>query len=98
MCFIDNVVDANMLALNSDKSFRGECYNICSGLNISNSEILKFMMSRFPGIEVVRAPRRAGDIMKSLGDFSAAKRDLGYLPKVTFWDGLEKTLNWWNLK
>jgi nucleoside-diphosphate-sugar epimerase len=98
MCFIDNIVDANILALRSEKNHKGECYNICSGVNVTNSEILSFLSERFSELEVVRAPKRAGDIMKSLGDFSAAKRDLGYLPKVTFWDGLEKTLKWWNLK
>lgn len=98
MCFIDNVVNANILAAFSTKKFAGKCYNICSGDHVSNTEILAFLQERFEGLQVVRAPRRAGDIMKSHGDYTLANHDLGYIPKVKFWDGLEKTLKWWNLK
>ena len=37
-------------------------------------------------------PRRAGDVMHSLADISAAKKFLGYEPKVSFEDGLRKTV------
>lgn len=98
MCHVDNVVHANILAAFSDRQFRGECYNVCCGVGTSNREILDFLRNRFEGIKIIDAPWRAGDVMHTLGDYSAAQRDFGYLPKVTFWDGLERTLEWWNLK
>ena len=98
MCYVENVVDANVLAAFADKNFSGECYNVCCGERTTNREILEFLRDRFEDVKIVDAPWRAGDVMHTLGDYSAAQRDFGYVPKVTFWDGLEKTLQWWNLK
>ena len=98
LCYVDNVVDANVLAAFSLKKFTGERYNVCCGQRTSNKEILEHLMSEFKNIEVVNAPWRQGDVMHTLGDYGAAQRDFGYVPKVTFWDGLERTLQWWKLK
>lgn len=98
MCYVDNVVDANVLAAFANRRFAGERYNVCCGSRTTNKEVLDFMRNRFEGINIVDAPWRAGDVMHTLGDYSAAERDFGYVPKVSFWDGLERTLQWWNLK
>jgi nucleoside-diphosphate-sugar epimerase len=97
MCHVDNIVDANILAAFSDKKFSGESYNVCCGERVTNREIIDYLKNRFEGINIVDAPWRAGDVMHALGDYSAAQRDFGYVPKVSFRDGLEKTLKWWNL-
>ena len=97
MCYVDNVVDANVLAAFAEKRFSGESYNVCCGERTTNRQILEFLRDRYPGVTIVDAPWRAGDVMHTLGDYSAAQRDFGYVPKVTFWDGLEKTLKWWKL-
>jgi len=98
MCYVDNVVDANVLAAFAERKFSGERYNICCGASTTNKEVLEFMRNRFEGIKIVDAPWRAGDVMHTLGDYSAAQRDFGYLPSVAFWDGLERTLKWWKLR
>ena len=97
MCYVENVVDANVLAAFAEKKFTGEYYNVCCGERNTNRQILDFLRDRYPGVTIVDAPWRAGDVMHTLGDYSAAQRDFGYVPKVTFWDGLEKTLKWWKL-
>jgi len=98
MCYVENVVDANVLSAFSDRIFSGECYNVCCGERTTNREILEFLRNLFKDVNIVDAPWRAGDVMHTLGDYSAAQRDFGYVPKVTFWDGLERTLKWWKLK
>lgn len=98
MCYVENVVSANILSAFAAKKFSGESYNVCCGERTTNRQILEFLRDRFPGVKIVDAPWRAGDVMHTLGDYSAAHRDFGYLPKVTFWDGLERTLQWWKLK
>jgi nucleoside-diphosphate-sugar epimerase len=36
--------------------------------------------------------------MHTRADVSKAKEELGYAPKVRFWEGLERTVKWWGLK
>ena len=96
MCYIDNVVDANILAANSKIEFRGRCYNIACGSSVSNNEILNYFRANFD-VHVRKAPERPGDVKHTLADISRAEEELGYKPLVTFWEGLEQTINWWEL-
>ena len=75
----------------------GKAYNICCGDRTSNKEILDAICQRFPDAQVENAPWRAGDVMHTQGSWKLANEDFGYKPLVTFWDGLEKTLEWWGL-
>ena len=96
MCFVDNTVHANILAANSERKFSGECYNIACGSSVSNNQILDYFRANFD-VNVRHAPERAGDVKHTLADITRATEDLGYSPLVTFWEGLEQTINWWNL-
>jgi nucleoside-diphosphate-sugar epimerase len=96
LCYVDNVVDANIIIALSDKIFKGDCYNVACGDRTTNNQILDFFKKRFQGIEIKQAPERAGDVKHTQADISKLM-ELGYEPKVKFWDGLEKTINWWNL-
>ncbi len=99
MCYVDNVVNANILAANADGRFNGLAYNIACGGSVSNNEILNFLKAEFQDkVKVRHAPARAGDVKHTCADISDAKRDFGYTPKVLFWEGLEKTITWWDIK
>ena len=97
LCYVDNTVEANILAANSSKKFSGDVYNVACGDRTSNREILDFFLSKFPKIVVRDAPWRAGDVMHTQADISKIKEDLGYEPSIRFWDGLERTLAWWGI-
>lgn len=99
LCYIDNVVSANILAALSDKpgGFTGDCYNIACGERTSNNQILDYLKGIFKEVEVENAPERAGDVKHTLADISHAQKDFGYEPKVLFWDGLKKTIDWWGI-
>lgn len=97
LCYVDNVVQANLLAAQSNIVFNGKCYNIACGDRTSNKEILEFFTSRFSNLSVESAPWRAGDVMHTQADVSLAEEDFGYRPIVRFWEGLERTLEWWGL-
>lgn len=97
MCYVDNVVDANVLAAKNKARFRGEAFNVACGESVSNKEILSFLRTRYPNIIVQDAPWRIGDVRHSLANIKAAQSVLGYDPKVNFWEGLERTLHWWNI-
>ena len=96
LCYVDNVVNANILSANSTNTFYGKCYNIACGDRTSNNEILTYFKKNF-NVTVTTAPWRPGDIMHTEADITSAKEDLGYEPAVKFWEGLEKTIAWWGL-
>ena len=98
LCYVDNVVHANILAAESDMVFGGRCYNIACGDRITNNEILEYFKNRFSHTVVQNVDWRAGDVMHTQADISRTREELGYEPLVRFWDGLEKTIEWWELE
>ena len=99
MCYIDNIVSANILAANAKDTFRGLAYNIACGDRTSNNEILNYLKEKFGDrVNVKNAPARVGDVKHTQADISYAQNDFGYTPKVRFWEGLDRTIEWWNLK
>ncbi len=96
LCYIDNVVDANVIVATAEREFAGDCFNVACGDRTSNNEILDFFKKKYKDIEIFHAPERAGDVKHTQADVSALQ-ELGYEPRVKFWDGLEKTIKWWNI-
>jgi UDP-glucose 4-epimerase len=95
MCHVDNVVEANYLAWKSDKKFAGRAFNVACGDSVTNNQILNHLIKRYyPTVQVNHAPWRAGDVMHTLADITETKLELGYEVKVRFWEGLEKTIDW----
>jgi nucleoside-diphosphate-sugar epimerase len=101
LCYIDNVIHANILAATSDQSrldgFNGRCYNIACGDRTTNNEILNFFKDKYSHAVVVNAPWRPGDVMHTQADIERAQEDFGYSPLIRFWEGLTRTLKWWNI-
>ncbi len=97
MCYVDNVVSANILAATADRTFKGKCYNIACGDRTTNHEILEYFKDNFD-VMIKHAPWRPGDVMHTQANVSEARKDFGYEPIVRFWEGLERTIEWWGLK
>jgi nucleoside-diphosphate-sugar epimerase len=91
--FVENVVQANLLALNA-VGVAGEVFNIACGKRIDLQHVLS-TLAEFFNHDVqppeYRAPR-AGDVKHSLADISKAERLLGYRPRISFRAGLKQTL------
>tara|TARA_Y100001963_G_C6793133_1_gene456800 strand:+ start:6661 stop:7662 length:1002 start_codon:yes stop_codon:yes gene_type:complete len=98
MCYVENVVQANMLAAESNMVFKGRCYNVACGDRVTNNEILEYLTRRFSSAVIENAPWRPGDVMHTQADITRASEELGYKPSVRFWEGLELTLQWWGLQ
>lgn len=102
MTYVDNVVSANILAANAmlqkDMRWDGRAYNVGCGSAVTNNEILEFLKSEFGGRVIIKnAPSRQGDVKHTKANISRAKDELGYDPHISFWNGLYRTLQWWNL-
>jgi len=96
MIFVDDVANANIVAAKSTNRARNYLpINIATGQSISVNNILKHFDNLFPGIEVVYAPSRVGDVNKSNANIQLANEVLKWKPKVSFEQGLERTVEWW---
>jgi UDP-glucose 4-epimerase len=89
--FVKNVVDANILSCESDKT---GIFNIACGRRITINQLVNYI-NEIQGekIKSVYADPRPGDIKHSLADISKAS-DFGYNPKDEFKEELTKTVEW----
>jgi len=93
--YIDNVVDANLRALTA-KGLRGQVLNVATGKRTDLRALLRLLAA-----EIGRPPKarrlapRKGDVRHSVADIGAARRLLGYVPRVGFEDGLRRTVDWY---
>lgn len=95
MVFVGDVVRANILAANRAEGFVGQVYNIGTGKRHTNNQILELFKNKFPSIEIVSAPARPGDVRHTQADISLARSELGFVPQVSFSEGLDRTWKWW---
>jgi len=97
--FIDNVVNANILALKSDKVKMGESINIAGGKNFSLLDIINLINKKLDkNIQPIFKPARIGDIKHSLADINKAKKLINYEPTINFEQGLEQTIEYYKQK
>ena len=95
MCYVDNVVDACIRAGVRGSPLAAECINVACGDRTTNREILTELAKRYPTAMVTQAPWRPGDVMHTQADVSKAHHLLGYTPIVRFWEGLDRTIKWY---
>jgi len=97
--YINDVVNANMLALNS-KNAAGEVFNVGTGRSISVNqvaEVLKDLMNK-KDLKTFYSDPRPTDIRHGYADISKAQNILGYAPKFSIKDGLRELVNWYTKK
>jgi len=94
MCYVDNVVDCLIKSAVADKNLNAEILNVGVGESVSNAEILAYLKKKYPQAVSHNAPWRLGDVMHTKSDVTKAKRLVGYEPKINIWQGLDKTINW----
>jgi len=88
-CYIDDVTDANIKAVQSEKIKGGEVINISSGKSHSINYLAKVI-----GGEVKYLPPRPGDPLHTKADITLAKNLLDWEPKIGFEEGVKRTQNW----
>ncbi|BAN35162.1 nucleoside-diphosphate-sugar epimerase [Sulfuricella denitrificans skB26] len=102
-CYIDNTVQANLLAATTDNPDAvDQVYNVAVGDRTSLNQL-------FEGIRILLEPRfphlkdfkptyrdfRAGDVRHSLADISKAQNLLGYAPTHRIDEGLKEAMDWY---
>jgi len=81
---VNDVVEANILAMNGEKVGKGETINIGYGEPHTVNELVKLI-----GGEFVNVPARPGDPRFSGADNTKAKELLGWKPTVSLEDGIQ---------
>jgi UDP-glucose 4-epimerase len=95
--YIENAVSANLLAAEApaDK-VAGRVFNVACGVRHTLNETFRVLADLLNFKESpLYGPPRAGDIQNSLADISAAREAFGYEPKISFEEGLRRTVAWY---
>ncbi len=101
--YIDNVIQANQLALLADKPDAvNTVYNVAFGERTTLNELftsLRENLARFDPeiarVEVKYGPTRAGDIPHSLASIEKAQKLLGYAPEFSVKRGIKVAAEWY---
>ena len=90
--FVSDVVEGNVLALEQGS---GEKLNLGTGVGTSVNDIVRELQAILGFTEgAIYDPARPGEVQRIYLDASRAKRVLGWEPKVTFTEGLRRTVEW----
>jgi UDP-N-acetylglucosamine/UDP-N-acetyl-alpha-D-glucosaminouronate 4-epimerase len=95
--YVDNAVSANLLAAEAPAAkAAGRVFNVAAGHSIDLLRLVKDL-NQLTGQQLQPRfePFRAGDVMHSLADISAAKEALGYEVEVSWEEGLARTLDFY---
>ncbi|MBI4509362.1 MAG: SDR family oxidoreductase [Deltaproteobacteria bacterium] len=94
-CFIDNAVEANLLACTAPGA-SGRVFNVACGVRTTLLEVIG-TLSEVVGRKIlaVHEAERAGDIKHSLADITLARQVLGYTAGVGIAEGLARTVEWY---
>ena len=92
--YIDDVVEANLLAARAPDTAQGLAYNIGGGAIPTSVNQLLAMIAERCGAQPdpIWDPPRPGDVRTTHADVSLATRLLGYVPKVGIDEGVTKTV------
>lgn len=89
--YIDDITEGIALTLQSHHS---DVYNLGSNAPILMTELLTQLETHFPFMRVRQEAHRKGDVTSTWADISKAQEHLGYRPRVSFAEGLERTVAW----
>lgn len=102
-CYIDNAVQANLLAATTENSdATNQVYNVAVGDRTTLNELFWHLhenllpgFAHLQGFEPTYRDFRAGDVRHSLADMSKAQQLLGYQATHRIGEGLATTMPWY---
>ena len=100
-CFIENAVQANILAATADNDAKNEVYNVAVGDRTTLNYLYRALQVALAnnGKPYDNAPVyrdfRAGDVRHSQADIGKAASKLGYAPEYCIMDGIAKAMPWY---
>jgi UDP-N-acetylglucosamine 4-epimerase len=101
-CYIDNTVQANLLAATTDgPGISGEAFNVACEARTTLNQVFALLREQIarsaPELalrDAAYGPERAGDVRHSLANVDRARARLGFEPTVDVAEGLTRTVDW----
>jgi UDP-N-acetylglucosamine 4-epimerase len=100
-CFVENAVQANILAATASDEGMNQVYNVALGDRTTLSSLFTSLQSALNDNGVVyskpadKRDFRAGDVRHSQADITKAKSLLGYQPEFKIQQGINKAMPWY---
>jgi UDP-N-acetylglucosamine 4-epimerase len=100
-CFIENAVQANILAATAEEESKNQVYNVALGDRTSLNLLFDSLINALSDNEVIyqKTPVyrdfRAGDVLHSQADISKAQSLLGFEPEFKIAQGIAKAMPWY---
>lgn len=88
MVNVKDVVSANIFAMNYDKKFAGQHYDVGTGQNISLNEVKDIVQKYFPNLDFEYVEDRPGDILFTKANIEPLKK-IGWSAKIDIRNGIE---------
>jgi UDP-glucose 4-epimerase len=94
--FIDDVVEANLLAATAPEAAFGRAFNVGGGRVPTSVNRLLKLLGEITGTspDPIHEAARPGDLRRSQADITLAREVFGYDPQVGIEDGLRRTVDW----
>jgi UDP-glucose 4-epimerase len=93
--YVSNVVAANLLALTAPNMVGG-VFNAAAGIRYTLLELVAGLNEILGArIDPLFAPSQPGDVKHSQSDIASIEAN-GYKVKIDFWEGLQKTVEWYS--
>jgi UDP-glucose 4-epimerase len=92
--YVDDIVEANIRAVNSDSTDGSRAFNIGTGIRTNVLRIFE-LLAEATGYSTppVHAPKRTGEVQRIYLDAGKAHRELGWKPMVSIGDGIRRTVD-----
>ena len=100
-CFVDNAVQANLLAATAEDEHKDQVYNVAYNARTSLNELFDSIAAELAkeGVRYDKRPDygefRPGDVRHSQADISKAGDGLGYMPTYSVGEGLAVAMPWY---
>jgi UDP-N-acetylglucosamine 4-epimerase len=101
-CYVDNVVQINLLAAMAGSEAANQVYNVAlndrTSLNQLHAMMCSLLAERFPHVAAHKPTYvdfRAGDVRHSQADIGNAVSMLGYAPTHRIGEGLKEAMDWY---
>jgi UDP-glucose 4-epimerase len=94
-CYVTDTVDA-AVKISKHESFKGQIVLVGSGKEITINHVVKSIAEILNyNTPFIYSDARLGDVKRHLADISLIGKSIDWKPRITFSDGINRTVNWY---